>query len=342
MRNRRLQLVLLLFLPLARPGAHAQAALPDVVKPPSSINLGSTSFYDGFGRTQPGLTILQYFRWTHDTAINLDNGNENPNFTDPRITPLPSLTQFSVATRWHPFGGCAGFSVAVPVSYISTSFAPDSRVKLSANSFGIGDLVGGPIYQSKYFVHGEEGDLGSATPARSQFAGPYFAWRFQFLVISPNGKFNPAKNINESSGYWALAPHVAATYMFTPRLEASTRIHYQYNLQTDRIADPPPIPHLVYHSGQAGQLVYANFTGSWRFTHRFYAGANSYGLYQLTPDRTNGIKVGHARETQFYLGPGGGYDFNPANTLRVNLYLEVESHTTAAGPSLQLLYIHRF
>ena len=37
-------------------------------------------------------------------------------------------------------------------------------------------------------------------------------------------------------------------------------------------------------------------------------GVNAYGLYQLSPDKTNGVNVGGARETQFYLGPGGGYD----------------------------------
>jgi hypothetical protein len=71
-------------------------------------------------------------------------------------------------------------------------------------------------------------------------------------------------------------------------------------------------------------------------------GVNAYGLYQLSPDKTNGVNVGGARETQFYLGPGGGYDFPRSNTLNVNLYLKMEAHNTASGPSLQLLFIHRF
>ena len=127
-----------------------------------------------------------------------------------------------------------------------------------------------------------------------------------------------------------------------PRLEISTRFHYQYNLATTRIPSPPPIPHLVYKSGQAGQLLYDNLTASWKLTHKLYLGTNAYGLYQLTPDRTNGTPVAKARETQFYLGPGGGYNFGKDNSINVNLYLKAEAHNTAAGPQLQLLYIHRF
>jgi hypothetical protein len=54
------------------------------------------------------------------------------------------------------------------------------------------------------------------------------------------------------------------------------------------------------------------------------------------------VTVNKARESQFYLGPGGGFDFSRTNTLNVNLYLKVEAHNTASGPALQMLYIHRF
>jgi hypothetical protein len=319
--------------------ARGQAPLPDVVKPPAGINLGSTSFYDGFGRTRPGVTLLQYFRWTHDTEISNGTGMENVNFIGPHIDAYPSLTQVIVATGWHPLGGTAGFSVLVPLVDLRSSFAADSPKKLSNNGFGVGDIIAGPIYQSKMYAGGE-GVQASAKPRVS--VSPYFAYRFQFLVQIPNGNFNTTKSLNQGSGYWAVAPYFASTWLPIPRLEMSTRFHYQYNLVTDKLPNPPPIPHLVYASGQAGQLLYDNFTTSYRFTKKLYVGANAYGLYQLTPDRTNGVKVGGARETQFYLGPGGGYDFGNSSTLNVNLYLKMEAHNTASGPQLQLLYIHRF
>jgi hypothetical protein len=318
----------------------AQAPLPDVVKPPSGINLGSTSFYDGFGRTRPGVTLLEYFRWSHNTEISGPTGSENPLFVTPRINALPDLTQLIVATKWHPFNGTAGFSVLVPLVDLQSSFAPNSPKMLSNNGFGIGDIIAGPIYQSKFF--GGEGAAKGASAKPGARRNPYFAYRFQFLVQVPNGSFNATKNINQGSGYWAVAPYIAATYLPVRRLEMSTRFHYQYNLATTNLPNPPPIPHLVYTSGQAGQLLYDNFTTSYKFTRKLYLGANAYGVYQLSPDKTNGINVGGARETQAYLGPGGGYDFSRGNTLNVNLYLKMEAHNTASGPSLQMLYIHRF
>jgi hypothetical protein len=338
----RFKCVFLLLSAAALPGAitaSAQAPLPDVVKPPAGINLGSTSFYDGFGRTRPGVTLLQYFRWTHDTEIAGSHGLENPLFIAPQINVFPSLTQAIVATRWRPLGGTAGFSVLVPLVEMQSSFAADSPKTLSNNGFGVGDIIAGPIYQSKMYVGGEGAP---ASPKSQVSSSPYFAYRLQFLVQIPNGSFNTSKSLNQGSGYWAVAPYFASTWLPVPRLEMSTRFHNQYNLATDNLPNPPPIPHLVYKSGQAGQLLYDNFTTSYRFTKNLYLGGNAYGLYQLTPDRTNGIKVGGARESQFYLGPGGGYDFGKSSTLNVNLYLKMEAHNTANGPQLQLIYIHRF
>jgi len=320
--------------------ATAQAKLPDVVKPPPSINLGSTSFYDGFGRVKPGVTVLEYFRWSHSDAISNGDGMENGNFVRPRIDSFPDLTQFIVATRWRPFGGTAGLSVLVPLVGLRTGFAEDSPRRLAADEPGVGDIIAGPTYQSKFWVRPARAK--SQATASDAAPAPYLAWRTQLLVQIPNGRFDPNKSINPGSGYWAVVPYVAATYMPWRKVEMSTRLHYQYNLPTTKLANPPPIPHLVYVNGQAGQLVYGNFAGSYRVTRKLYAGANSFAVYQLSPDRTNGVTVSKARETQFYLGPGGGYDFSRTDTLNVNLYLKVEAHNTASGPALQMLYIHRF
>jgi len=342
--QRRLRLLLVVFGALLAPGSiasHAQAALPDIVKPPPSINLGSTSFYDGFGRLKPGLTVLEYFRWQHSDEISDRDGVENVNFVQPRIDSFPSLTQFIVASKWRPFGGTAGFSVLVPLVGLRTGFAANSPKRLPADEPGFGDIIAGPTYQSKYFLRGT-GSRPLKPGSVEEHSRPFLAWRAQFLVQIPNGKFDSKKSVNPGSGYWAVVPYLAATYMPWRKLEMSTRLHYQYNLPTTKLANPPPIPHLVYVNGQAGQLVYGNFTTSYRVTRKLYVGANSYGVYQLSPDRTNGVTVNKARESQFYLGPGGGFDFSRTNTLNVNLYLKVEAHNTASGPALQMLYIHRF
>jgi hypothetical protein len=330
-----------LFIPLA---GHAQQTLPDVVKPPGGINLGSTSFYDGFGRIRPGVTVLEYFRWTHDTEIANATGGENPRFIAPRLNLFPDIVQVSAATKWRPFGGSTALSIYFPFVQINASFAPNSPAKLTSYGFGMGDITAGPIFQARPLVRSPKSSLSGRVAGRppAPETRPWFVYRLQLLLQFPVGAFDTSKNLNPGTGYWAVIPYVAATYLPTRRWEMSTRLHYQYNFQTSRIADPPVIPNLVYKSGQAGQIVYGNFTTSYKLTRRLYAGANSYELYQLNPDKTNGVSVDKARETQAYLGPGGGFDFNENNLLHVNLYLKVEAHNTVAGPSLQVQYIHRF
>ena len=245
--------------------SHAQAPLPDVVKPPPGINLGSTSFYDGFGRTKPGVTVLQYARWSHNTEIADANGKENTSFLDPHIDSVPLLTQLIVATAWHPLGGTAGLSVLVPVADINTTFAANSPKGSPDNEAGVGDIIAGPTWQSRLFLRSE---TPSSHHAHAGGANPYFGWRVQVLTQAPTGSFNAARSSNVGSGYWAVVPYLAATYMPWHRIELSTRTHYQYNLATTRIANPPPIPHLVYKNAQAGQLTYANFTGSYRLSRK--------------------------------------------------------------------------
>ena len=53
---------------------------------------------------------------------------------------------------------------------------------------------------------------------------------------------------------------------------------------------------------------------------------------------TNALPTGVAIGVDLELG----VLFAKGNTLNVNLYLKMEAHNTASGPSLQLLYIHRF
>jgi len=308
-------------------GAHA-ASLPNTVSVPAGGNYGSTSFYDGFGRVTPGFTILEYGTYADINSITDAEGNASPAFKDPSITAYSLLTQISYTTDWHPFGGDGvAFSVATPVVDLNSSFAADSPVKLSNNGFNIGDTVFGPIYQSKYYKDGDRPDL---------------AWRFQFIVLAPTGGFDKTKNINQSAGYWAINPYIALTYIPIPKLEFSTRFNYQYNFPTTSLASPPPIPGILYHYGQAGDMIYDNFSTSYTVYHRLDLGINGFFIDQLSPNKTNGQVVGKSRESEVYIGPGLHYAFSPRSLLNVNLYLPVESANAAVGPKVNVQFIHRF
>lgn len=304
------------------------ASPPDSVAPPKAINLGSTSFYDGFGRTDEGFTWLQYARFEDLTRITDYQGNNNPLFKQPTIHVYVTQTQISYISPWHPFGGDGvGIAALLPIDAFTTHFADKSPVKLTDSPIGFGDLNIGPVYQSKYYL-----DQGR----------PVFAWRTQLSVIAPIGTHNEHDNINQGSGFWSFNPYVAATWVPTPRLEFSTRINYLYNFQTSTFSNPPPIPHLIYRNGQAGQLVFGNFDASYGVLENVFLGINGYALAQLTPDRTNGQDVSHSRETEVSIGPGARYVVDASTAVNFNLYLPVVSHNASSGTQVNMQFVHRF
>jgi hypothetical protein len=311
--------LLLLGISAAAPIVARAQSLPDTVAPPKALNLG---------RTTEGWSWLQYGRFEDIDRITDDEGHNAPYFKGTSIPVFSALTQICYASSWQPFGGDAvGFSAAAPLVSLNSSFAANSPVKLNNNGFGIGDLVWGPTYQARiYRINGH----------------PAFSWRLQFIILSPTGGFNRHDSINQGAGYWAVNPYIAATYLPTAKLEFSTRLHYQYNFKTANIPNPPPIPGLIYSSGQAGQIVYDNFDASYQVAEKIHLGINGYFLDELNADRTNGQIVPHSRESEVYIGPGGRYVFNTINALNVNLYLPVASRNGSPGPQINFQLTHRF
>jgi hypothetical protein len=161
-------------------------------------------------------------------------------------------------------------------------------------------------------------------------------------VTAPTGNLDRQVNINQGSGFWALNPLVAFTWLPLPNVEISGRLNYQYNFATSRLQNPPPIPGLLYRNGQAGQMVYGNFDASYAVLDDAYIGVNGYALDQTSQDLTNGEKVPHSRETELSVGPGGRYVFDASNALNVNLYLPVVSRNATSGRQFTFQFIHRF
>jgi hypothetical protein len=308
--------------------AGAAQALPVTVSAPKGINLGSTSFFDGMGRTTEGWTVLQYGRIEHLTRITDDDGNARANFKGTDIHVYLAQTQLAYTSPWHPLGGDGvGISALLPVAGFRTNFQPDSPAKLTHNAFGAGDLNIGPFYQSKFYQ-----DAGRTV----------FAWRAQLSVYAPTGSVDTRVNINQGSGFWALNPFIAFTWLAAPRLELSGRINYQYNFSTTTIKSPPPIPGIIFRDGQAGQLAYGNFSTSYAVRPDLYLGLNGFALGQLTLDRTNGQPVPGSRETDLYIGPGGRYIVNASDAVNVNVYLPAIARNATAGPRFNVQFVHRF
>jgi hypothetical protein len=313
---------------LSVPTAKA-ATPPDLIKQPGALNLGGTSFMDGFGRLDTGFTFLQYAHTSNLTNITDIHGNtiSNKIVNEPHIKVEATLEQLSFTTPWHPFGDAVAFSAALPVSNVKESSSPPPGSRLSGNGLGIGDMTWGPIYQSAPFMLDGR---------------PVFSYRAQLQIISPTGSFSSAHNLNNSSGFWTINPYISFTVKPTANWEISTRTHYVYNFAGESFSNPPVIPGLVYRDGQAGQAGFVNFASSYKLTDEFSLGVNGFWLKAFTDDKVNGIEIPNSKQQFLYFGPGGRYEFSNKTLMNVNLYFPLIANNVPSGFQFNLQFVYKF
>ena len=300
-------------------------APPDVVKLPQGINLGSSSFYDGFGRTDTGWMALDYFRVNDLTSIKDRNGKNSTQFNSPHIEGITNIFQVVYVSPIQVANGAIAVEAVLPVVDLQSHFdAPG--VVLRDNGLNVGDLSVGVVYQSKPI----------------QFANhAVLSWRADVDVTAPTGAFDSKNDLNQSNGFWSIEPYVAVTLLPIPKWEISTRFNYIYNLSTSRGANPQQVPGFVFRNGQAGQAGWINFATSYEVTPGVRPGLNGFWLQQFTNDSTNGVSLTGTRVSSFYVGPGLNWQVNKTNILNFNVYLPVMAKNTPAGPQFNILFIHQ-
>jgi hypothetical protein len=306
--------------------AEAQSAMPpDVVKLPAGINLGSSSFYDGFGSTDPGWTSLNYLRWNVFTSIKDGTGHNSPLFVDPRINAISTLFHAVYVPPIAIPNGAIAFEALLPIVDFQSHFNAPGTV-LQDNGLNVSDLTFGAAYQSKPISLGNQAVL---------------SWRVDVDITAPTGGFDSNKDLNQSSGFWSLSPYLAVTVLPIPKWEISARFNYIYDFSTSRGSDPPQIPGFVFRNGQAGQAGWINFASSYEVIEGVRPGLNGFWLQQLTNDSTNGISLPGTRVEELYLGPGLDWQINKNGNVNFNVYLPISAKNTPAGPQFNILYIHQ-
>jgi len=307
-------------------GVAAGQSVPDTVKLFSGNNLGSTSFFDGFGPSAPGFTILDYAHYSDFTAIDDSHGRKSSNFTHPSIQSVSNVFQFSYASPLSVPGGLVGVDILLPVVDLS-AHANAPGLPLSANGTNIGDVVFGPFYQAfPVIVHGR----------------PILAWRAALDVIAPTGGFKTSDDVNQTSGYWTINPYLAMTILPLPAWEISFRLQYFHNLSTSRASNPPAYPGFDFKNGRAGDALELNFSTSYAISGNISLGINGFDVSQFQSDTTNGITVPNSRATALYIGPGVSVKTHGNDTLNFNVYLPVVTQNVSSGPQLNMQYVHPF
>jgi hypothetical protein len=314
--------------PARAQSAPPRAQIPDLMKLPGIINLGATTFRDGFLPTNPDCAYFQYLRRNSWNEIHDKNGKDVAAFKDLEIDVTGAASQLACTTPVKILGGALGFHTIVPIAELQSSADP-SGIVLQDSGFGFGDIFIAAYLQM---------------PPVMRNGQPIYSQRFDLTFISPAGKFDSGKDLNQSSGYWSVNPYWAGTWFLAQKWELTWRAHYLYNFETSKIPTSL-IPNVrqLFKNGQAGQATWVNFTLGYAVTQKFSVGLTGYYLRQLTDDELNGHAYDGGKEEALYMGPGFHYDFNPKNAMNINVYLPVEDkNRPSEGVQFNLVYGHIF
>jgi len=310
---------------------------------PAGLNLGLTSFYDGFGRNEEGFTYLGYAVYSRSRSLNGEDGKAEPVFNNPKLDAYVLINQLAYVLPETLFGDAAhpGLQLLVPVVAFDTSFSPappPPGIQLKDNGVGMGDPVLGLFLQFR--------------PLMSD-GRPVFSHRAELDLVVPVGAYNPHRDINQGSNFASFNPYWAMTVLPVKHLEVSARFHYLYNFENLRPANPPPITPAVV-SSRAGQALWVNYTASYEIIDKLHLGVNGYFFTQFTDDRytfadvtqSNGKAVrplGDQGRARFLtLGPGVFWDIDKQNKLFANAYFPVFSYNRPSSMVFNLHYIHSF
>jgi hypothetical protein len=302
------------------------SSIPALVQEPHGINLGNTSFFDGFSSLKPGVAVLDYFQYNHANSLTNSYGGNSSSFDHPVLNSTIDIAQISWASKWSIKGNRLGMDFILPIVGLSSSYGPNGGA-FTSNGTQLGDITAGPFIQFK--------------PVMVQHH-PVLSVRLAVDFIAPTGGFDKRITVNQSSGFWSLNPYFAATFLPGPKWEFSTRTHYLYNFQTSQIAGAPPIPGFVFSTGQAGQAIFPNFDGSYRVAKKVTVGGNGYALVQLKNNRINDINLPDSGAKSLYLGPGVHWEARPKLTVNFNVYLPVTTRNLTTGPEINIQIIHPF
>lgn len=291
---------------------------------PVGINLGGTSFMDGFGRFNPGFTMIELLQYKAIDKISDHAGDQKPIFNDPKVDSTVLISHLAYTTPYTVLGGHVGVEALLPIVHNRAREKSDSLVDFKGDpGANFGDITWGAFLQmDPVFSDGR----------------PVFVQRFALNVIAPTGAYDNAKAVNASSGFWSVNPYWAMTYLPTPKVELSTRINYLYNFTND---DPNAAPPGVLDF-KAGDALWANFTASYEVWPSVRLGVNGYYFQQLSEDKENGHRANDSRTTDFSMGPGGAWQIDRNNVVLSNVYVPVTEKNTVSGFHMNFRWIHMF
>jgi hypothetical protein len=276
------------------------------------INLGSTSFFDGFSPTDAwACGYLHYNGYFVNDAFNGPDGNK---IADNSLRGGYTTAQVACNSGWTVLGGRLGATIIVPTMGHDVSPSPP----LSDNGVGLGDITFGPSLQ---FLPVKRGGR------------VFFSHGVEIDILAPSGKYDVTKTVNPGNGYWSIVPFWKATLLPVPQWEISWRISYIHNFEYAPIG-------VTRHTGDG---VWLNFATSYEVYKDLYLGLNGYWLKQLDADEIGGVNVSNSKQESLHIGPGFHYTFPSKDVLNFNVYFDVvDKNAFSDGVAINMQYAHPF
>ena len=313
--------------------AFAQTPPPPTVSEPQ-VNLGVTSFYDGFSGAVPGWAYLGTLRYASANAIKDSHGNDVPAFSNPKINAVTLVNQFSYTSTIRLGNATLGWNAIIPVVSINGSFDQPGAT-LQGNSTAIGDLTTGPQLQFD--------------PVIDPTGHPFFVQRLELDALIPIGQYRKNADLNQGSGFYSINPYWAASVFPLPGVEMSWRLNYVYNFQNTHPAASTPLVYLgqAVSTTQAGQAAWVNFAASYSVTPTLHVGLDGYYFKQLENSKANGVAIANSKEQVLGIGPGIVLDIHRGNgkqdELWINTYTESKvNNRSRNGLIVQARYLRTF
>jgi hypothetical protein len=241
------------------------------------VDLGATSFVDGIGG--PGLFVQDIVEPFHSSRFTGADGQTLPGSNS--VDTIATLTEVAFTTHYRFLGANYGGEILVPFAHVDV----DTDLGVKGSQGGLGDLIFSPLILQ--------------WPEHKLFGRPFFQRLHVVEFIVPTGRYDRNASVNVGSNVLSVTPQYAFTWLLTPQLETSWRLHYLWNSRNN---DPNPVYNA--RSIQPGQAVHFNASISYKVHPRLRMGLAGYYLKGITDPKIDSRRLADSREQIGAIGPG--------------------------------------